>query len=158
MPRIESMNRSIQGYIMETSALLSTAAAILGFIASAFFAHGAIRMNAIKIHNISTTYYDANRPWADSIAEQRADYTVGGSLLLLSFAAQLLAILVPAGTQSSPLLPAGYALSAICLGTLAILLAALRCRSRLAKSTKQEIRQLQEKDLAEPIPKKRDRS
>ena len=121
---------------MELSTFLSLLAAVVGFVASCFFAKGAICMTAEKTFKVSSTYWDWNREWGHSIADQRADYTVGGLLLLASFVLQLLAILVPSIVRLSLLVPCGYAILAVCAFAAVLLLSACCLRARIAYGTK----------------------
>src|SRR5690606_34836518 len=132
---------------MVLSTFLSIFAASIGFMASGFFAIGAMTMNSTKIFEISSTYWDANRHWGDSIADQRADYIIGGLLLLLSFSLQLSAILVPSNIRPPLFQPVGCAIAAIGACIALILLLALWLRSSIAKSTKRKVHQLQDKEF-----------
>jgi hypothetical protein len=134
---------------MVLSTFLSIFAASIGFMASGFFAIGAMTMTSTKIFEISSTYWDANRHWGDSIADQRADYIIGGLLLLLSFSLQLSAILVPSNIRPSLLQPFGCAIAEIGSGIALILVLALWLRSAIAKSTKRKVHQLQDKEIEE---------
>jgi len=134
---------------MALSIFLSIFAASVGFIASGFFAIGAMTMTPVKIFEISSTYWDANRHWGDSIADQRADYIVGGLFLLLSFSLQLSAMLVPSSIQPSLLQPFGCAIAEIGAGLALILVVALWLRHAIAKSTKRKVHQLQDKEIQE---------
>ena len=134
---------------MELPTFLSILSAIIGFIASGFFAIGAMTMTSTKIFEISSTYFDTNRHWGDSIAEQRADYIVGGLLLLLSFSLQFSAILTPLSIQPSQFQPFGCAIAEIAAGIALVLVFALLARSSISKASKRNIHRLQDKEIQE---------
>lgn len=98
---------------MLLSTYLNILGACLGFISAMFFAIGALGMHPQNILKISTSYWDANQHWADSIADQRADYIAGALLLILSFSSQLAANLVPSDAAPSFLQPLGCAIAEI---------------------------------------------
>ncbi|MDP2760706.1 MAG: hypothetical protein Q8O64_09955 [Sideroxyarcus sp.] len=133
---------------MPLSTFLNIAASCVGFMASAFFAVGAMTMTPPKIFNISATYWDSNQPWGDSIADQRADYITGGLLLLLSFSLQLSASLVPSTLEPSLLQPFGCAIAEIVAAIALLLVCSVLFRNALAKSTKTQVHQLQAEDIA----------
>ncbi len=136
-------------------AFLNILAACLGFITALFFAVGAIGMHPRNISKISTSYWDANQHWADSIADQRAEYIAGALLLVLSFSLQLAANLVPSDAAPSLLQPLGCAISEIVVVTTVLLVCSVLLRGAIAKTTKQKVRQLQaEKQAAEELAEK----
>jgi hypothetical protein len=112
-----------------------------------FFAVGAIMMHPQKIFDVAAMYWDANQPWGDSIAEQRADYIAGALLLLASFSLQLAATLVPSGIAPSLLQPVGCATAEIVSVLALLLVLAVLLRNFVAKSTKEKVRQLIASDL-----------
>ena len=75
---------------MLLSAFFDTLGLILGFTSGYFFSVGAFNLTVEKVHQVSSTYWDINPHWADSLLEQRTDYLIGGALLLASFVLQLL--------------------------------------------------------------------
>ena len=112
----------------------------VGFLSAVFFAVGTLRLRTKDIVGIAGTYWDFNQHLADSIASQRAEYIAGALLLLVSFALQVAANLVPSTLQPSQLQPFGFALCAIGLAFLIIaVLVWLLCCS-LAARTKAAIR------------------
>ena len=133
---------------MLLSTFLNILGACIGFMSASFFAFGALVMSAEKISAISATYWDANQHWGDSIAEQRADYIAGALLLLLSFASQLAANLVPPTSAPSPLQPFGFAIAEIAAVVAVLLASAILLRGAVAKTTKQRVRKLQVQDIA----------
>ena len=128
---------------MLLSTFLNILGACIGFISALFFAFGALMMTAEKINIIAATYWDANRHWGDSIAEQRADYIAGALLLLLSFLLQLLANLVPSGAQPSLLQPFGCAIAEIVAVAAFLLVCSSLLRGSLSKSTISKVLRLQ---------------
>lgn len=127
-------------------------------MSAVFFSVGAILVTPMNIFKISTSYWDSNEHWADSIAEQRADYIAGGLLLLLSFFLQLLAILVHSTTAPSLLQPFGCAIAEIVAAVALLLGCFVLLRNAISKTTKTKVRQLQQERLeAEELkPKVRD--
>jgi hypothetical protein len=128
---------------------LNILSSCIGLMSAMFFAVGAITMHPQKIFSVAATYWDANQLWGDSIAEQRADYISGALLLLVSFALQLAATLVPAGTAPPLLQPVGYAIAGIVAVLAALLALAVLLRNFVAKSTKEKVHRLIAADLAE---------
>ena len=133
---------------MLLSTLLNILGASLGFLSAMFFAIGALGMRPQKIMQISSSYWDANQHWGDSIAEQRADYIAGALLLLLSFSSQLAANLVPSTLQPSLLQPLGCAIAEIVAVVLALLVSTVLLRNAVAKTTKTKVRRLQAEKIA----------
>ncbi len=133
---------------MLLAAFLNIIGASLGFLSAMFFAIGALGMHPQKIMQISSSYWDANQHWGDSIAEQRADYIAGALLLLLSFSSQLAANLVQPDTAPSLLQPRGCAIAEIVAVVLVLLVSTGLLRNAVAKSTKRKVRQLQAEKLA----------
>ena len=133
---------------MLLSTFLNILGACIGFMSASFFAFGALVMSAEKISVISATYWDANQHWGDSIAEQRADYIAGALLLLLSFASQLAANLVPPTSAPSLIQPFGCAIAEIAAVVAVLLASAILLRGAVAKTTKQRVRKLQVQDIA----------
>ena len=133
---------------MLLSTFLNILGACIGFMSASFFAFGALVMSAEKISAISATYWDANQHWGDSIAEQRADYIAGALLLLLSFASQLAANVVPPTSAPSLLQPFGCAIAEIVSALAFLLVCSVLLRNAIAKSTKQKFHQRQAEELA----------
>ncbi|MEI6302803.1 MAG: hypothetical protein WCR74_15275 [Betaproteobacteria bacterium] len=133
---------------MLLSTYLNILGACLGFISAMFFAIGALGMHPQNILKISTSYWDANQHWADSIADQRADYIVGALLLILSFSSQLAANLVPSDAAPSFLQPLGYAIAEIIAVVSFLLICSVLLRAAVAKTTRQKVQQLQKEKLA----------
>lgn len=133
---------------MLLSTFLNILGACIGFMSAVFFSIGAMIMTPTKIFNISATYWDSNQHWGDSIADQRADYIAGGLLLLLSFAAQLSANLVPSASQPSPLQSYGCAIAEIIAVLAFLLVCTVLLRNAIAKTTRQKVRQMQAEELA----------
>ena len=126
---------------MLLSTFLNILGSSVGLLSALFFALGTLRLRTKDIVGIAGTYWDFNQNLADSIASQRAEYIAGALLLLVSFALQLAANLVPSTLQPPPQLqPFSCALSAIGLALLAIAgLSWFLCRSLSAK-TKSAVR------------------
>lgn len=133
---------------MLLSTFLNIFGACTGFMASVLFAVGAIGMTPLKIFKVAATYWDANQHWADSIADQRADYITGGLLLLLSFSLQIAANIVPSDVQPLALQHYGSAGVGIVVSIVVLLVATLLFRNYVAKSTRQKVHQMQDADLA----------
>jgi hypothetical protein len=106
-------------------------------------------MTSMKIFDIAASYWDANLPWGDSIADQRADYIVGGLLLVLSFSLQLAANLVSSSAAPSLLQPYGFAIAEISAGIGFLLGCSVFLRFSIAKKTRREVRRLVAEVLAE---------
>jgi len=132
---------------MTLSTFLNILGACIGFMSAVFFSVGATMMTPKLICKISATCWDANQHWGDSIADQRADYIAGGLLLLLSFALQLSANLVPSTLSPSLLQPFGCAIAEIVAAISFILVCSVLIRNAIAKSTKRQVRQMQKKEL-----------
>ena len=125
---------------MLLSTFLNILGSSVGLLSALFFALGTLRLRTKDIVGIAGTYCNFNQHLADSIASQRAEYIAGALLLLVSFALQVAANLVPSTLQPSQLQPFGCALSAIGLALLAIAgLSWFLCRSLSAK-TKSAVR------------------
>ena len=133
---------------MLLSTFLNILGASLGFLSAMLFAIGALGMHPRKIMQISSSYWDANQHWGDSIAEQRADYIAGALLLLLSFSSQLAANLVPTDTAPSLLQPFGCAIAEMFAVVSFLLVCSVLLRGSVAKTTKTEVRRLQAEKLA----------
>lgn len=132
---------------MTLSTFLNILGSCIGFMSAVFFSVGATMMTPSLICKISATYWDANQHWGDSIADQQADYIAGGLLLLVSFSLQLAANLVPSTFSPSLLQPFGYAISEIVAAISFLLLCSVLLRNAIAKSTKQQVRQMQKEQM-----------
>lgn len=144
--RLRGSYIELEGYML-LSTFLNILGACVGFMSALYFAFGALMMTAEKINIIAATYWDANRHWGDSIAEQRADYIAGALLLLLSFSAQLAANLVPPAFAPSLLQPFGCAIAEIVAATALLLVCSVLLRNSVAKSTMKQVHILQEAEL-----------
>lgn len=133
---------------MLLTTFLNVLGACIGFMSALFFAFGALVMTAEKINIIAATYWDANQHWGDSIAEQRADYIAGALLLLVSFALQLSANLVPSSIAPSLLQPVGCASAEIVAVIAFLLVLAVLLRNFVARRTKEKVHRLIAADLA----------
>ncbi|MBT9613734.1 MAG: hypothetical protein IV108_10775 [Burkholderiales bacterium] len=125
---------------MSASSFLNIVGACIGFFSAAFFAVGTLRLTTTDISDLATTYWDFNKHLGDSIAAQRADYTVGALLLLISFSSQLAASLVPSELQPSLLQPAGCAAATIVALAALFLLCSVLLRWMLARLAKLAVR------------------
>lgn len=101
-------------------------------------------MSPLKINKVASTYWNTNKHWADSLADQRADYIVGGVLLCLSFSFQFAATLIPSTIQPDFLQHCGCAIAEILGGISLLLISSVFLRIAIAKSAKRRIRQIQE--------------
>ena len=133
---------------MPLSTFLNILGASIGLMSAVSFSFGAMMMTPTNIRKISVMYMDANQHWADSIADQRADYIVGGVLLLLSFFLQLSASLVSPTVDPSLLQPFGCAIAEIAATLAFLLVCSFLLRNAIAKSTRQEVRKIQTEELA----------
>lgn len=70
---------------------ITLAAASVGFVSAVFFCIGNAVNTPSKILLQSTPFWDFSEPVARALSAQRAQYTVGGLLLLLAFLLQLAA-------------------------------------------------------------------
>lgn len=129
---------------MTLSTFLNIFGLCIGFISAIFFAIGALTMTPTKIQRVAATYWNSNQHWGDSIADQRADYIVGAVLLLLSFASQLAANLVPPSFEPSLLQPFEFAIAKIAAALASLLVFAVALRHAIAKLTKSQVRLIQE--------------
>lgn len=133
---------------MQLSTFLNILGTSIGFMSAVFFSIGAMMMTPTIIHKISATYWDANQHWGDSIAGQRADYISGGLLLLLAFALQLLACLVPSNSEHSFFQSFGHAIAEIVSILALLLMCSFMLRNAIAKSTRKKVRRLQADERA----------
>src|SRR5437773_11525521 len=79
---------------------LNILAALGGFFAAMFFCKGTASLSNKAIFDLAGTYWNFNRSLADALASQRGENIAGATLLLISFGAQLAAILMPSDAQS----------------------------------------------------------
>ena len=84
----------------EQLAFTLTAAAI-GFVSAAFFCIGTIWTNAAKIEDQASGRWDFHEPVARALSAQRAQYTVGALLLVVSFSLQVVASLASPNTPAN---------------------------------------------------------
>ena len=133
---------------MTLAQFLTVLGATVGFMAAAFFAWGVLRSSDKDLYEITSMKWDINQHWADSIAEQRADYKVGALLLLLSFASQLAANLVPPTSAPSLLQPFAYAIVEIVVVVALLLACSVWRRNISASTTKDLLRTWRAKELA----------
>ena len=82
-------------------ALMLTAASV-GFVSAIFFCVGSILNTPESILLQATPFFDFSEPIALSLSAEKAQYSVGALLLVVSFILQVLAALVPP-TKPSPL-------------------------------------------------------
>lgn len=75
---------------MTIGSLLQLIAACVGIIGSLFFAIGVMRQSVDAMANLSGTYFDWNPHMPPALAAQKADYLLGGGLILIAFVLQLL--------------------------------------------------------------------
>lgn len=133
---------------MTLAQFLTVLGATVGFMAAAFFAWGVLRSSDKDLYEITSMKWDINQHWADSIAEQRADYKVGALLFLLSFASQLAANLVPPTSAPSLLQPFAYAIVEIVVVVALLLACSVWRRNISASTTKDLLRTWRAKELA----------
>jgi hypothetical protein len=91
------------GATMSTQLALNLAAASVGFIAAIFFCLGNAFNSPRAIADQATPCWDFNPALARALAAQRAQYIVGGCLLLVVFCLQVLAAV--AGSPEPAALP-----------------------------------------------------
>lgn len=133
---------------MTLSTFLNILGSCIGFMSAVFFSIGALFASPKDIYETTSMKWDVNQHWADSIAEQRADYIAGGLLLLLSFSLQLSANLVPLAAQPSPLQHFGYDIAEIVAVIAFLLVCSVLFRNANAKTTKEKLRQWRIEELA----------
>lgn len=80
---------------MGTATLIQLVGACAGVIGSLFFAIGVMRQTVATMGDIAGSYFDWNPHMARALAAQKAEYLFGGGIIVLSFALQLSAFLVP---------------------------------------------------------------
>ena len=86
---------------MNEQLALTLCAAAIGALSAIFFCIGNAFNSIAKIIVQSGTYWDFNEPLARSLAAQRAQYVIGGLLLLVAFALQVLAALASSTIPAS---------------------------------------------------------
>lgn len=84
---------------MPTSTLIDIISASTGILGSLFFANGVMRQSVAAMADLSGTYWDWNPHMVPALAAQKADYLFGGGLIVVAFALQLAAFLVPPASQ-----------------------------------------------------------
>jgi hypothetical protein len=87
------------GRMSEQLALTLTAASV-GLVSAIFFCISGVLNSVERIAEQTTTYWDYSEPLVQSLASQRAQYAVGGLLLLVAFALQVMAALASSTTIS----------------------------------------------------------
>lgn len=85
---------------MNEQLVLTLVASAIGVLSAAFFCIGNALNSTAKIIVQSGTYWAFNESLARSLAAQRAQYVVGGLLLLAAFALQVLAALASSTTPA----------------------------------------------------------
>lgn len=134
---------------MELSKFLNILGSCIGFMSALFFAIGALFTSPKDIFNTASMRWDINQYWADSIADQRADYITGALLLVLSFSLLLSANLIPATLQPSLLQQPGCVVAEIVAVLAFLLLCSVLFRVSVSKSTKRQVHKLQEEQEAQ---------
>ena len=86
---------------MNEQLALTLAASTVGVLSAVFFCIGSAFNSTAKIIVQSGTYWDFNESLVRSLAAQRAQYVVGGLLLLAAFALQVLAALASSARPSN---------------------------------------------------------
>ena len=113
---------------MATSSLFQLIAACVGIVGSIFFAIGVMRQSTDAMAALSGTYFDWNPHMPPALAAQKADYLLGGGLILVAFVLQLASFfptpqavaLTPAQAKLAPWLAvAATALLFLCFRMLA---------------------------------------
>ncbi len=132
---------------MPLSTYLNIFGASIGLMSALFFAFGALMMSPDKIGLISSSYWDENLHWRDSLAEQRADYICGAILLLLSFSCQLAGNFVPPAFTPYILNTFSCAISGIVGSFIILLLCFILLRRVIATKTIQKVQKMQEAGL-----------
>lgn len=74
---------------MTEQTALSLVAATIGFVGGVFLCIGSVLNSTDSIVMQSTPFWDFEEPRARAIVSQRAQYTVGGLLLVISFGLQI---------------------------------------------------------------------
>jgi uncharacterized membrane protein len=133
---------------MLLSTFLNILGASIGAMSAMFFAVGALFLSKKNIYEITSMKWDVHQEWADSIADQRADYIVGALLLVLSFLSQIAANLAPPTSAPSLLQPFGYAIAEIVAVVAVLLVCSLLFRRVNANATKEALRKWRAAELA----------
>ena len=94
---------------MNGTTLVQLVSACVGIVGSIFFAIGVMRQSVEAMAKLSGTYFDWNPHMPPALAQQKADYVLGGGLILLAFVLQLGSffatsspVLSPAQTAAAP--------------------------------------------------------
>lgn len=86
---------------MTLASLIQLFGACFGIVGSLFFAIGVIRQSSGAIAKIAGTYWGANPHLLAALTSQKAEYVLGGGLIVAAFMLQLLSFFT---TDPSPIL------------------------------------------------------
>jgi hypothetical protein len=86
---------------MSEQLALTLSAASVGLVSAVFFCIGNASNSVDKISLQSTPFWDFSEPVARALASQRAQYIIGGLLLLASFSLQVAAALASSTTLAA---------------------------------------------------------
>jgi glycerol uptake facilitator-like aquaporin len=111
--------------------------AFVGFAAAMFFCKGTVSLSNRAIFDLAGTYWNFNRPLADALALQRAEYIAGATLLFISFAAQLAANLLPPDSPSASFQSIPWAVACLVVALIVLLALALTLRAVLIRRSRQ---------------------
>jgi hypothetical protein len=133
---------------MPASTVIQIVAACAGVLGSLFFAIGVMRQTVTAMADLAGSYFDWNPHMVTALAAQKADYLFGGGIIVMAFALQLLALLIPSeNVVVTTKLPSNAAPSLALLGTASLFLLLLLAAKRLSRHFEAQIsEQLKKKD------------
>jgi hypothetical protein len=115
---------------MQLIDMVKIAAPVIGFFSGIMFAHGASRMTAKEIYEISVLRHSGiNKERANSLVRQKSDYIVGSFFLVIAFCLQVFYMTFPEYLQIDVQTPRDVLLGISCF-LLLLLLASLYHRHR----------------------------
>lgn len=134
---------------MSLANLVQLIAACVGVMGSLFFAIGVIRQNAHAMARLSSSYWDASAHMLRALASQKAEYILGGGLIVAAFALQFASFFA---TDTSPLLTGSAATVAPWLAlavTLVLFLIVRAASARLANHFQAQVEELMREEIEE---------
>ena len=127
---------------MSAITFLNFIAATGGFAAAMFFCKGTVSLSNRAVFDLAGTYWKFNRSLADALVSQRAEYVAGAILLVISFAAQLAANLIPGDSQSPLFCSVPWAVASLAIAILVLVALALMLRAALIRRSQRDIARL----------------
>jgi hypothetical protein len=125
---------------MAISVLIQLIAACLGVIGSLFFAIGVMRQSTAAMADIASTYFDSNLYLVANTAAQKADYLFGGVFIVLAFAGQVIALLIPSDAGCLAIKSTRLAPYGAIGGTIVVFMLLRMLSQRLASRYERQIR------------------